>query len=120
MYRPTREQIAQSREYVAGLLESHAIKSMMSGAEIAAIKDLLAATAEPSEEELVEEAERAFPKRDDNAEREGYIAGARREGRRITTPCTLCLDSGWVGGSAEVERPTRCLYGCHDRSGGIR
>lgn len=58
MSHPSREQVAQSREYVAGLLESHAIKSMMSGAEITAIKDLLAATAEPSEQELAEKAAR--------------------------------------------------------------
>jgi hypothetical protein len=84
MSRPTKEQIAQSREYVSGLLESYAIRSMMSGAEIGAVHDLLAATAEPTEQELDAEADTlaGVGLTSKATVRRIYTAGARREGAR--------------------------------------
>ena len=111
MTRPTKEQLEQARaqaERMATALQAGLLTSLAPGVELDALRVLLAATAEPAEEELAEEAcaavladcglegEEAAEVRvhimgalhepsdnvDHAAEARAYIRGARREGAR--------------------------------------
>lgn len=79
--KPTQEQIAEARDVLLPLPpDGETAELNREGVDALCI--LIAATEPPTDEELAEEAARVFPRRDDAAEREGYAAGARREGRR--------------------------------------
>jgi hypothetical protein len=87
MTRPTREQTEEARAYVADLvarLGRHGTTGVTLYAhDVQKIHLLLAVTAELTDEELAEEAVCRFGAAACfTCERDGYIAGARREGRR--------------------------------------
>lgn len=86
MTRPTREQIEVARGVAARIVDANCV-AVASPTEVKeAFATLLAATAEPTEEELREEAGRwagiEGHGASGRAARAGYIAGAGREGAR--------------------------------------
>jgi hypothetical protein len=90
--RPTREQIEAARNFLTAGSACLELTAVMGSDAGAALRTLLAATAEPTDEELAEEARRHFgpePKpgptrgsQDFRARVYGYVLGARREGAR--------------------------------------
>lgn len=93
MIRPTREQTDAARQIVDMMHDAaqsgHAL--WLSQEERDALRTLLAATTPPTDEELTQEAERItdaryltgdVPRGPRVAYARGYLAGARREGRR--------------------------------------
>ena len=82
MTRPTKEQLEQARRYLARMAQASAFSRETADA----IDTVLAATAEPTDEELAREVRTANVDDDGNlwdlGFARGYIAGARREGAR--------------------------------------
>lgn len=81
---PTRERIEAARARLARLTDTTVIGHRVLSTDLDDVRTLLAATAEPMETELAEEATRMFPGRSSSVQiaRAAYCRGARREGRK--------------------------------------